>query len=140
MLWRVTRGGNVMKWMRSAIAVLALWATASVSAQTAGVPVVKNATQARYTSIGAYGQASYFHELVKQRRCDLLDADAVNAIDQRFEKVRAQLYARYSELARIDKPPAVPAQNFPCDRLTLDSYGRHVSAVEQILQESSGLQ
>jgi hypothetical protein len=133
--------GDVMKRKGFPLAVIALLATAPLCAQMAGVPVVTNATQAMYTSIGAYGQASYFHEVVKQRRCDLLDANAVDSIDQRFESVRVQLRSRYGEpFSKIDKPPALLQQSsLPCDRLTLDSYNRHVGMVEQLLQESAGL-
>ena len=123
------------------IAVLAVLMVAPLHAQVGGVPVVKNAAEATYTSIGAYGQASYFHEAVKQRRCDLLDADAVNAIDQRFENARAELRTRYGDkFSRIDKPPAVLAQNGPCERMTLESYNNHVTVLEKILQESAGMQ
>jgi hypothetical protein len=117
--------------------ILLVWLAAGTAmAQVNGVPPPQNATQAMYMSIFLYGRASYFHTIVQQRHCDLLDANAVSAINQRYENARAQLVARYGDdISRADKPVNVPLQ--PCMRATLDSYRNHVAEVEQILQESS---
>jgi hypothetical protein len=120
-------------------AMLVSLAAGVAQAQVNGVPPPKNASQAMYMAIFLYGRASYFHTIVQQRHCDLLDANTTSAVNQRFENVRAQLLARYGEsFSRIDKPVSVPPEQ-PCNPATLGSYSGHVAEVEQILQESKAL-
>jgi hypothetical protein len=134
----VSGTGGCVKTKHFAVTMLALLAAGVAQAQENGVPPPKNATQAMYTSIFLYGRASYFHTVVHQRHCDQMDANTVNAIDQRFENARAQLVARYGDaITRAGKP--VNGPQAPCLPGTLASYSNHVAEVEQIIQESSTL-
>lgn len=122
-----------MYWM---MFIAVLLGASSARAQVGGPP--KDARQAMYMSMDLYGQASYFHAIVAQRRCDLLDPDTVSATNQLFDNVRSQLAARYGDaFSKIDKPINPPNEGRECDRATLDSYRNHVAQVEQVLQEGS---
>ncbi|WP_458071878.1 hypothetical protein [Rhodanobacter sp. BL-MT-08] len=65
-----------------------------------------------------------------------MDTDYFNAINQRFENARQQLTAKfgYNEFP-VDKPVDAPITLVPCERATLNSYGNHVSEIEQLLRQ-----
>jgi tetratricopeptide (TPR) repeat protein len=85
-------------------------------------------------AVSLYGRAQAFHDIVQVQHCEQINAQAVTAINQRFEYVRAQLADRFGEKAvPVDHPlpPQIAGQS--CDSLTIDSYSRHVKELEQYL-------
>jgi hypothetical protein len=101
-------------------------------AQGVGAQNPGGLTSPEVSAIFLFGRANYFRVVVQQRRCNLLDADTVNAINQRFENARQQLAARYGDRTfPADMPVNGPVREAECDRMTLNSYSNHVAEIEQ---------
>lgn len=85
-----------------------------------------------------FGRAQAFHDIVQVQHCEQINAQAVDAINQRFENARAQLAARFGERA-VPAGGQVPAQiaDHSCDGLTIESYSNHVRELEQQLSSLS---
>ena len=113
------------------LAVISL-GVGSVMAQGVGAQNPGGLTSPEVTAIFLFGRANYFRVVVQQRRCNLLDGDAVNSINQRFENARQQLAARYGDRTfPADMPVNGPVREADCDRVTLNSCSNHVAEIEQ---------
>lgn len=81
-----------------------------------------------------YGRAQAFHDIVQAQHCDQINAQAVNAINQRLDDARSQFAARFGEKtvpASGHVPPQIAEQS--CNGMTIDSYSNHVRELEQDL-------
>jgi hypothetical protein len=87
-------------------------------------------------ALALFGRANYFRVVTAQRRCDLVDADYFKAVNQRFENARQQLATKFGDNEfPVDKPVDAPITVVPCERATLNSYGNHVSEIEQLIRQ-----
>jgi hypothetical protein len=81
-----------------------------------------------------FGRANYFRVLVKQRRCNLFDADRYNAANARFEAARARLAQRFSAISFAeDLPAGTRVRDGACTAAALMSYETHIAEVESFL-------
>ena len=81
-----------------------------------------------------FGKTRYFHTLVQNRHCEAFDKAAFDAANARYEKVRQRLGALYgAKFFASDMPESTPIQEGACDAVTLASFSRHISEIEQLL-------
>jgi hypothetical protein len=88
----------------------------------------------QYEAMDLYGQADAFHDIVQVQHCDQIDAQAVDDITRRLVNARAALEARFGPMKLPPKQP-LPSiiTNQTCSSITIESYGHHVTELEQFL-------
>jgi tetratricopeptide (TPR) repeat protein len=86
------------------------------------------------SAIFEYGRTGFFRTLIGQFQCDSSGQGRIGAANDRFEKARVRLAAKYGgRFFALDAPDGGPTRPHSCDPATLTSYEAHIAEVEKLL-------
>ena len=126
-----------MKILSGALVILLMFYISPVHGQAARATGPSPLDPVEIGAIGVFSHANSFHSMVLKRQCDPADAGRIKSINQRLERARKRLAARFGEKVFPAGRTYDWAANGFCDAMTVESYGMHVTEVEKYMIKNS---